>query len=60
MYRKCDVLALYDFVVVCAAGFVTKPPEQPQEFQMHHEDFPALPGATHANQSTGRMMCVRK
>ncbi|XP_062518931.1 CCR4-NOT transcription complex subunit 2-like isoform X3 [Corticium candelabrum] len=33
-------------------GFVTKPPEQPQEFQMHHEDFPALPGATHANQST--------
>ncbi|XP_065834443.1 CCR4-NOT transcription complex subunit 2-like [Oscarella lobularis] len=27
------------------AGFVTRPPEQPQEFQMHNEDFPALPGS---------------
>jgi CCR4-NOT transcription complex subunit 2 len=35
------------------AGFVTKPPEQPQEFQMHHEDFPALPGASRPTETAG-------
>jgi hypothetical protein len=42
------------------AGFVTKPPEQPQEFQMHHEDFPALPGASRPTGNSSQQIPLLK
>jgi hypothetical protein len=32
-------------------GQVIKPPDTPQEFQIDHEDFPALPGTSNAKLS---------